>query len=281
MNIFNWIGVCFLSLASNYAYAEEVIFDKPSQSCCLFIDGLVPFFNIQNMVEISKLPVIKLETVSPVTEENDFYSKEWITVYLSAGLTFITLVLAFYTFRLWQSTNQVVQESRKASQNQLRAYVNIMGVGTSPHKDKQLAEIHGSFPAYFDLAIKNWGQTPAHKLIIKTNFHTVPYGESLPVDFNFPDKIRERAFGQQNQKIGMTVLAPGNNITYTMAFNADELNDIQRSMNNEINLFVYGAVKYEDIFNIERVSLFCYLIGHFAHGDFSPFTIYHDHNNAT
>jgi len=276
---------CLLIAVCNSVLSEPATNNTPPNSYGFIIDSVYSNINgapkLQNPIEISKVPTIKIEPANPIIEETNYLSKEWLAVYLSAALTLITLSLAFYTFKLWHSTNQVVLDSREATQNQLRAYVNIMGANLSPYKDPFVGEVPGAPPAYFDLAIKNWGQTPAHKFCVQVNFHSEPYGQPLPESFEYPDKERELGPGQQKKKRGVSVMAPDQSATFTPALNQEELTELEMSKNNQINLYIYGWVRYTDIFAIERESQFCYLVGHYAHGNFSPFTNYHEHNTAT
>jgi hypothetical protein len=237
---------------------------------------------LPSVIEITKVPVVEVKAIKIDEGDEDYLSKEWWAVYISAALTLLTMALAVYTGLLWRSTNQVVLDTREATQMQLRAYVSIMHANFSPHRRHKDAEVpDNEFPAYFDIGIKNWGQTPAHELSVNINFHSVAINESLPEDFDYPDKVRDLGPGQLRRKRGVIVIAPGNAVTNTLALNESELQSIQSSLDHQINLYIYGWVRYKDIFGISRESQFCYLVGHFAHGNFSPLTHYHEHNVET
>lgn len=228
-------------------------------------------YQLPHSIEITKIPIVNFKSVQ---EENNYWSKEWIAIYVSLALTAITLSLAIYTYKLWQSTNE-------ATIIQLRAYIGLVDVKFSPHRHAVVENNASELPAYFDIGIQNQGQTPASNLTVHVNFHVAGFNEELPDDFEYPDYDRTPGLGQPKRKKSAAAVGAGYSVTNTLALNERELELINLSYQSQINLYVYGWIRYKDVFKIDRETQFCYLVGHHAHGNFSPLTYYHEHNVQT
>lgn len=90
---------------------------------------------------------------------------------ISTGLlSIITAALAFFTFKLWKDTGELVRESSKSSERQLRAYLGITATDAKllPNVEKRNiygeAEVINYYTATVDTMIKNHGNTPANEV---------------------------------------------------------------------------------------------------------------------
>ena len=70
------------------------------------------------IIEISKSPVIQLETTDVTKHEHDYLFSECCLVWITLSMAIITGALAFYTARLWKATNTMVDSADATSQRQ-------------------------------------------------------------------------------------------------------------------------------------------------------------------
>lgn len=79
----------------------------------------------------------------------------WTAVF-TGGLFVVTTALAFFTFRLWRSTSDLVRGAADTAKRQLRAYIFL--------HDAKLAFTTMDGPFYVHIELRNSGQTPAHNV---------------------------------------------------------------------------------------------------------------------
>ena len=148
-------------------------------------------------------------------------------------LVIATIVIASIGMLQWW-------ETRNTAKRQLRAYV---GVRPSTLK------IVTTWEWIFD--ITNYGQTPAYRLIDNAIVDICPY--PLPPKFPFPELPAPEP--------SAAVIYP-NMVYYTGVarakrdFTQEELNKIKSGTTHR--LYIFGMLKYVDIFGISRTTKFCY-----------------------
>lgn len=93
--------------------------------------------------EITATPPFTIKVVSAhggednpdVTGENHKWSAspDWWVAIFTGGLTFVTAVLAAFTYCLWRSTSRLVQEGAATARLELRAYIGHMSKVSGAH----------------------------------------------------------------------------------------------------------------------------------------------------
>lgn len=74
--------------------------------------------DIQSRIEISKAPIIQVETVNKSEIRRDYSSSEWYLVYLTFILAAVTLGLAIYTAKLYHATVKLGEDAKDTSTRQ-------------------------------------------------------------------------------------------------------------------------------------------------------------------
>lgn len=81
-------------------------------------------------------------------------SEFWLVV-VTGILVLATSILAAYTFKLWSSTSELVNDAKESSKKELRAYVGVVGI-------EVIRTMENKILGWVDF--ENTGQTPAHDL---------------------------------------------------------------------------------------------------------------------
>jgi hypothetical protein len=102
----------------------------------------------------------------PQAEETISDPFTWsVTSWFTGMLVLFTAILAGGTFKLWQSTDDLVLGAEENAQRQLRAYV---------YPECVTAKLTQGIRA-IDLQVRNWGQTPSYKTRIDLKVFVAPY----------------------------------------------------------------------------------------------------------
>jgi len=168
-----------------------------------------------------------------VTEANWTTHADWWVAISTGCLALITAALAFFTWKLWAATGNLVREAEDTSKRQLRAYVNI---SDAQHRlnEQGVAEVRVDF--------RNFGQTPAYRVSTWTRLE---FGEpESPPDLSRPLHLVPQAKG---------ALGPG----ASMHCYLESKGPIAAELSLELltggkALFVAGELRYFDCFNTER-----------------------------
>jgi len=166
----------------------------------------------------------------------------------AALVAIFTAGLFFVTLRLWLATTDLVNGADINAKQQLRAYVFF---------DATRVEISDT---ELTMYVDNFGQTPATDVAIFSSWEFVKYGEDLPDNFQFLVKP-PCGNSPPNQKMlpGPLTIFPKD--TYpSHYFNCPaEIFDVSRARNKQLNAFMYGFIRYMDIFNEPHRTNFCFL----------------------
>jgi hypothetical protein len=173
------------------------------------------------------IKVIPSTTVEPEPSKEhektrDYTSSEWWLIYLTGALSFITLILALYTGKLYRATVALGKEAKTTSDRQageMRETLNIARETAKASRDAadvaHDAMIAGErafvFPGkfnfwyrpiangekryYFQLVWENCGDTPTKKLTTHIRFNL--RDEQLPEDFDFRSVVSDRLEGDR------------------------------------------------------------------------------------
>lgn len=156
-------------------------------------------------------------------------------------LVAVTAVLAWFTYRLWDSTHKLVEGAEDTARRQLRAYVlvprvDIVDRSPTPRFTEKWVEV----------SIKNFGHIPATSI----SYWLAICAEEYPLR-----TALER--GTVTQTIG--VLAPGGDPFIAEITTPLINNNIASISDHGMALYVYGEVRYFDGFHPDRVTPFRYM----------------------
>ena len=164
---------------------------------------------------------------------------EKLIAYGTVGLAIITAFLAWFTFRLWKATGKLVLGAESTAERQLRAYLL--------NNNDEVME-HNGGRVKVTVRIKNFGQTPAHKMRswLFVGFYKFP----LDVPLDQPDYV----------KGSLSPLGPTAIITQSVELPAP-LNhtEIKAILKGEGAIYVSGELFYSDVFDIGRFTKFRYV----------------------
>jgi hypothetical protein len=165
---------------------------------------------------------------------------------LAEPMTLLTLILAFATVGLFCSTWELVTDTRRSAEKQLRAYVfadqNItIGLDAGNH-------------IVTGIPFKNFGQTPASdfKRWICAALLEAPLNSTLPdSDEKLPPSIALLAPTQSTWVIGRPPICGSS--PKDRALTADEKNEFTEGKKV---IYIYGMAIYKDAFGVDRWTRF-------------------------
>jgi hypothetical protein len=238
--------------------------------------------NESKSATLTNTVALKNETANVTKLEHGYLSSEWCLVWITLALAIITGALAFYTARLWKATKTMVDSAETTSQRQsnemqasiaeaarstsalkkiakvtadnanlmkgvmhqqMRAYIAVE-VGTATYQDRNL-----KFAA--NPVIVNSGYTPARNISFSTKAAILTIEDTPPQDLVIPEN---GAIIVNN-----TGLAPRQQFSIQGVvenrFSDAEVVEIMEG--NKKRLFVWGTIKYEDVFGGHWVTNFC------------------------
>ncbi len=154
----------------------------------------------------------------------------WIAVF-TAGLTVSTVLL-------WRAGERQLALAKSSSERQLRAYVYIE---KTPIKvDLEIWSV--------TFNVKNFGQTPAHNVVVRYAFQVVKCENKKPIDIPEP-----------HETVCLGSMAP---LTDFYEIDA-QVRDVSflSIKNGEIAIYLTGSVNYDTVFAQDQVTHFRYLVG--------------------
>lgn len=135
---------------------------------------------------------------------------------------------------------------KDANVRQIRAYLTL-GFGSVIEQNAATG-----YRYEVRMTLQNVGITPAYNVAINTHVAVLPW--PLPDDFKFPDFDASKSNG--------SVMGPHqNNIITGIAekiYSDDDVREITSGPSKR--LYVYGTVKYQDAFGVDRQTTFCQAI---------------------
>lgn len=194
------------------------------------------------IIEISKSPVIQVETTDKTEKHRDYLSSEWWMVYITSTLALITLGLAIYTARLWGATNTLAKGAEDTARRQLRAYISAV--------PNYVYFSTGTSRITITTQIINHGQTPASEVCTVGIVRICPY--PLPNDFPFPDM-------PSTKNKGRSVRHP-NAKNFSFKVSGEGFSELEKdnAIRGETSrIYIFGITTYVDIFNKECFTKFC------------------------
>ena len=161
------------------------------------------------------------------------------------GVAALAIVLTLL-FIAWQAMlmRQTILSSEDSSKRELRAYLAVV-IGPAFFQDRQTNTVFEADPLLI-----NTGRTPAHKINFTVRAAIKPH--PLPSNADLPET--------GDVGIGETVLGVQQNGTMrgvVEGFQADERVQQIKDGSNEFGLYVWGVVRYHDVFGDEHHTRFC------------------------
>lgn len=186
-------------------------------------------------------PIDTRQTDSDEKKEDERPNESWWFKFRTDPVATFTFILAVVTGFLWWSTRQLVLGAEKTAAQQLRAYI------FTTHKEGINLEVNGELSTATQ--IKNFGQTPAHDMM---TCHRVGIYK-LPLTAT--NKLEEPTYEPGFPK---GPLAPGE-VAYQRATIPELLpKDIIADLEaGKAALFVFGEIRYSDIFNKPHRTSYC------------------------
>ncbi|MBC7435078.1 MAG: hypothetical protein H7332_03295 [Bdellovibrionales bacterium] len=162
----------------------------------------------------------------------------WLLKVVEDPISFFTLVLAFFTVRLWKSTHRLAVGAEDTAQRQLRAYVGIR-----PHDKYPASTLEEMHTIGLKFHIFNEGSTIAYGV-----HHTAclgRYTEDQPFEVDFTETASKFVL-HPRAKSDMTLRldAPLNSI------------EIQQILEGVLKFYVWGEIRYTDAFGVARFTRF-------------------------
>jgi hypothetical protein len=165
-------------------------------------------------------------------QEHAFYqTPEWWLVAWTFILVCVTARLAFFTKKLWDSTQTLATDAKKSSKKELRAYVLATRAKlTQPTEGKIKITVH----------FRNGGRTPAYQCVCIAGVKLVDFERELPS----PELVAVVTDGHQPSRGD---LRPGGSmaVVYETGLNQEQLDGLT---NGKKAIYVFGELTYLDIF---------------------------------
>jgi len=186
-------------------------------------------------------------------------NKDTIEAASAITLALFTIALFWSTYGLWDATGTTINDARKSSERELRAYVGVERLDfrvTSQVKGYVPIDPTASnttYPDYLVVKVKNYGQTPAKNVETKTVVVTGPFLFTLPQGFNYDSFIEQpstlnnvvtEGFLSKDQPEEVTIPIPDANIVWDARL-------------KNVTIIVFGRIYYRDIFNSSWSTKFC------------------------
>ena len=159
----------------------------------------------------------------------------------NATIAIFTVVYSLVTVALYHVARETMTVSQRAFVFCKEAL--IVGDGNKP------GEVSPDRPALLIVTTPNSGDTPARQVVTSLNFCARP--GPLPENFSYPSPAGE-------PDVGPGLVAPKTQSQTGTILPASTLRDIETARRK---LFVYGDIKYLDIFNVWHKTEFCLVYG--------------------
>jgi hypothetical protein len=159
-------------------------------------------------------------------------------------------LLSFVTLMLWGATVRLVRGSEKTAQRQLRAYVFVEKAVVTHLDDNE-----GTPEAI--VTIKNFGQTPAYRLVNLTCLALCRYPAPAHIEIAM----------EQDVVTGLTArtdMGPGHFQTAAVSTDLERSftkEEMQGLASGECVFYVYGEVRYEDAFGNQQFTRYRLMTG--------------------
>ena len=160
------------------------------------------------------------------------------------------------------STLKAITQEQENAQRQLRAYVGIEVITTTPNEF--LVDIPATDPSvagttankFIHITVKNFGQTPAKDVVVYA--HTVAIISTIrPHPDIFVNEDADAAFNAREIRTSTSRYILNNEQTHTTDIAIWDVGPWRAGQRGEYNIFVFGRIYYTDSFNKPWRVKFC------------------------
>jgi hypothetical protein len=232
--------------------------------------------NYPSIIEISKAPIIQVETTDKTEKRHDYSSSEWWLVYLTFALAFVTLGLAIYTAKLYRATVGLGSEAKSTSDRQAAEMEKSLAIAKeaadAAQKSADVAEktlTLGERPYVFafnvskfciseDLIpaityeVANFGKTPAIIERVQAALENIESNLDTPIEVD--SLVSAPIFSGGEVRKGIKNETPSNMINFKTIDNAI-VPDLKRGE----ELFFRVIIRYRGPFTEGHESSFCWI----------------------
>jgi hypothetical protein len=230
----------FLDAIATLSAASAIIGDQP------------------DLVEITvkRLGEYALDAISFVGHTAYDHPNEFVIAVFTAVLAIATIKLWRATNSLWEAGERQLKHLEQTAERQLRAYVFVSSAKVDIHKDSNAA-------IEAIVVLRNFGSTPASNVINVSGFAVSPYPVTSMPDMTFTDQSFAAA-GQTRLALppGVPSVSPvpiAADPRYSTGEAKSEL--VAGLSNGTLIVFVYGEIRYTDIFGKARWTQYRFMMG--------------------
>lgn len=147
-----------------------------------------------------------------------------------------TCWLAVSTKRLWRSTDVAIEDARKSSERELRAYIAVAPMG--------VAQLIGRKDAIGQVELRNVGRLPARRVFLTVHMEIDKrIRNSFPVPDDDPAERAVQPGADMHQGSKKYIAIPS---------------IVSAKPEDELHVFVWGIVHYDDGYDCRRFTRFCH-----------------------
>jgi hypothetical protein len=132
----------------------------------------------------------------------------------------------------------------------------------------------GAKTDYFTVGLRNSGQTPAYDLSLTGTWKEMPFGQLLPKGFDYPETRNNNPADS-----GTLAVNPGDTIPGGCTLTPDEIAMVKRAKDHKATIYLYGDIKYRDVFGKHRLSPYCRIYNPDIADQTLAFGVCPDHNS--
>ncbi len=207
-------------------------------------------------------PIIISKPLTETRLENDRETRksriEFWTAVGTGALAVITAALAIFTYRLWRSTGNLVEDAERTAVRQLRADVfvenaRIVAADANSNFIEPNRTIFAGGGTGVVIEFRNFGQTPAYdaQATISTELVDWPLITELVPKARFDDpKISKASMGPSSNRAIFWVSG--------VVLSTEVLGDLR---SGKKAIFVFGEIRYRDAFGNDRFTRYRFYTG--------------------
>jgi hypothetical protein len=208
---------------------------------------------------------------STLIKSADIYARcggSFVYEFRDAATAVATVLIAIFTFTLWQSTSRLWRAGERHSERELRAYI----LATKP----KITQLEVGKRIEIDAPYKNFGQTPAYDVIAESWLDILAMPIAKRHRFNKPRNPRM-------VEIKATI-APTDGFAVKVISSAtfavtQEIIDVVKAAEKS-KIYLYGTITYKDVFKKKRITDFCWRFDDIAFSS-GEISLSEQHNRTT
>lgn len=214
--------------------------------------------NLPISIEISKTPIIQVETTEKTAKRRDKSSPEWWLVYITGILALITAALALFTGglyratkKLWETTDQSIKLTAQSIELTKQESITSHPPKFRVHSILLVGSLSTDSNCRIQCSIDNIGGSTAHIMERNMTFAELdPLPADPPYGTDYPDL-----------HVKISPVYPGGGTTEFLPVNEQTLNSLSKAImwgRKEIgNFYFFGYIVFLDDFDTERRIAFC------------------------